>query len=383
MKMTSRERIVAAMKCNAVDYVPCALSLNPLSAAQRYGKRWNFPFGPSQREKVEYCVEELGTDPIVSVGCGTWEMGEGVSSRVWFDAETQRIHKVFATPAGEMESVVRYDEKWPHGLDIPFFTDFNPAHAEKFWIESEQDLECMKHILRPVRSETTLEAIRFAYAEETHVARQYNLATMAASIGTGLTGALQVFGPTNLCILMVEKPALVDSYLALEHAVNLRRIEIADELGVDIMSRNGFYETADFYSPNMLSRFLETRLRVEAEAIHAAGAVMSYTVNTGVMPMLDYLRRLDTDCLFSIDIAFKDHDFEKIVASQEGTKSFWIGPSSAYHLTSDTEITREAVRRTFEVVGKRGLILSPVPSLHSIMPWECALAMVDEWKKLR
>ena len=79
-----------------------------------------------------------------------------------------------------------------------------------------------------------------------------------------------------------------------------------------------------------------------------------------------------------------DHDLEEIVASQEGTKSFWIGPSSAYHLQNpDPEVTREAVRECFYVIGKTGLIITPCPSLHSIMPWESGLAMIDEWKRLR
>jgi len=45
MQMTSRERILAAMRRQSVDYVPCSPSFNALSDAQRRDKCWNFPWG--------------------------------------------------------------------------------------------------------------------------------------------------------------------------------------------------------------------------------------------------------------------------------------------------------------------------------------------------
>ena len=35
------------------------------------------------------------------------------------------------------------------------------------------------------------------------------------------------------------------------------------------------------------------------------------------------------------------------------------------------------------VVGRRGLVLSAVPSIRAHWPWENALAMFDEWRRLR
>ena len=61
-----------------------------------------------------------------------------------------------------------------------------------------------------------------------------------------------------------------------------------------------------------------------------------------------------------------------------------IGPGSTYHIwKDDPELTRGAVRQCFEVFGRRGLIITPCVSVHSIMLWQNALAMIDEWKKLR
>jgi hypothetical protein len=119
------------------------------------------------------------------------------------------------------------------------------------------------------------------------------------------------------------------------------------------------------------------------DAAHAAGALMSYTIHTGVMPILDYLASLPLDSVFDIDIAFRGMDLPVLRDKLAATESFWIGPSSTFHLWHGPERTRQAVRQVFEVLGKTGLILAPCVSAHSIMPWESTIAMIDEWRKLR
>jgi len=121
----------------------------------------------------------------------------------------------------------------------------------------------------------------------------------------------------------------------------------------------------------------------EAEAARACGMVTSYTVHTGLMPILDHLAGLSVDSLFGVDVAFKDTDPARLRDVLAPTKGFWTGPSSTYHIWSGPEATRSAVREVFETFGRTGLILTPCVSVHSIMPWGSALAMFDEWKRLR
>ena len=380
-QMTSRERVLAAVRREAVDYVPCSPAFNPLREQQRVGYRYQFPWGPSERERIEYEVTELGTDPVVHCSAGGHEPAAGVSSKAWM--EDSVIHKLWTTPAGELHASVNYDDLWPHGLDVPLYSDFNIGHFVEPWLKTEQDLECLRQILHPIESRDLIEQQRFSCNASKRLAERWSLATMA-SIGKGLTGAQQLAGAEPLCLMTVDNPGLVDAYLELEHQLSLRNLELAADFGVDIINRNGFYETADFYSPAMLERFLGQRLRREIAAAHQAGMLIRYTVHTGVMPILDYLRTLDFDCLFGIDIAFKDANPVVIRDSQEGKKSFWIGPSSTFHLwNKDPEVVRQAVREVFQVFGKRGLILAPCVSAHSIMPWENTLAMIDERKRVR
>lgn len=46
-------------------------------------------------------------------------------------------------------------------------------------------------------------------------------------------------------------------------------------------------------------------------------------------------------------------------------------------------LRRQAVREAFATFGPRGLVLNAVPSIRTHWPWENALAMFDEWRRLR
>lgn len=381
-KMTCRERLLAALRREDVDYVPCCASFNPLTAVQRKEHGWNFPWSPGATRAAQLAcqVEQLGLDQVVHVGIALCRPAPGVESRVWLDNDI--LHKVYTTPAGDLHASVRYNELWPHGRDIPFYSDFNIGHYVEPWIRNESDLICFKQIQRLCDTGDVLEEARSNFAAARDLADRYHLATLAG-VGMGLTGAMQLFGASELCIMTIDNPTLVDAYLEHEHLINLRMIEVFGDFGADIMRRNGFYETADFYGPDTLERFVGPRLRREADAARAVGMLTSYTIHTGVMPILDYLASLTMDSFFGIDVAFKGVALTGIRDRLAGTKSLWTGPSSTYHLWSGPDATRRAVREVFDVMGKKGLILSPCVSAHSIMPWESTLAMIDEWRKLR
>ena len=232
-RMTSRERLLAAIRRQPVDYVPCSPFLNPQDRIQRLGQTYNFPFGPSREETVQYGVEVLGLDMVVSV---TWQSHfpkPGVSSRMRMEGNV--LEKVWSTPAGDLLGSIHYDNSWPHGYDIPFFTDYSIGRIIEPWLQTEQDLACLKHILCPPESDSDLADV-------------YRLATILET-GTGLSGAHQICDSERLCLMAIDNPDLIDGYLELEHTLNMKNYEIGLDIGVDIIRRNGFYETTDFFSP--------------------------------------------------------------------------------------------------------------------------------------
>ena len=380
-KMTPRERVLATMRREEVDYVPCLPVFNPLHERQRVGYPWQFPWGPSERERCEYQLDVLGVDAHVHVEIPAVNPEPGVSARAWMEGDT--IHKVWTTPSGELTASAKYNDKWPHGLDIPFFSDFLIGHCKKRWLATERDVDCLAHLIRPPDTGEALERVKLDVLSAQGLADRLKLPVFS-SVGLGLTAALQLAGATEACLMAAEHPDVLHAWIELEHSVNLKRIDLAVDLGVDAVIRNGFYETCDFYGPAMLEDFLGERLRKEGRVAREAGIVTSYTINTGVLPMLDLLATLEFDNFNSIDIAFEGFDLAKMRDSQGERRSYWIGPSSVYHLWKDDEDpTRRAVRRCFEALGKRGLLIRACPSAHSIMPWKNTLAMIDEWRKLR
>ncbi len=379
--MTSRERITAAVRREPVDYVPCCIAFNPLNEVQRRGHRWQFPWDPDtpRDEQLRYQVEELDLDQVVSFGVNAWQALE-IEPQIRL--EDGVLHKSYDTPAGVLHAAIRYDEKWPHGRDIPFYSDFNIGHYVEPWIENEQDLEAFMCVRRLEDDATIRARAESAAADARELADRWQLATMA-HCGMGMTGAQHLFGATQLCLMTIENPDLVDAYLGYEHEMNVRILRALCGCNVDMVRRNGFYETADFYSPAMLERFLGDRLRAERDVAHEGGMLMTYTVHTGVMPILDYLHGLALDSLFGVDLAFPGVEPRRLRDALTDVSSFWTGPSSTYHLWKGPDATRKAVRETFEVFAPEGLVLSPCVSAHSIMPWESTLAMIDEWRRLR
>jgi len=378
--MTPRERVVAAMTRQPVDYVPCSPLINPLSEAQRRGRPWNFPW-PSPGDGLEYLATVLGVDPVV----GAWWLHEfhphdEVTSHVWQDGDT--LHKVWTTPAGELHAAVLFDERWPHGRDVPFFTDF-VGHFRVPWLKTEHDLECLRHILLPPRTAEEIEGMRGRFEGLRSVADQLRL-PLVATIGAGLSGALWLCGAEQVCLLAVDDPGLLHSYIELEHRWNMRLIELAVEWRADIIRRSSFYESALYFSPAMLEQFLGRCLPAEARAVHGAGLPYAYTAHSGVMPMLDWLAGLELDCVMQLDIAFDNVDLRAVQAKLGGRKSFWTGPSNTFHMYERSpEVVRQAVRDVFAVFGTPGLLITACSSSHPMMPWENTLAMIEEWRRLR
>jgi hypothetical protein len=83
--MKSCERVLATLKRQPVDYVPCCPAFNPLQPEQRRGYTWNFPWSPdaSLAEQLAWQVERLGLDALVNVGVTATQPAPDVTQRVW------------------------------------------------------------------------------------------------------------------------------------------------------------------------------------------------------------------------------------------------------------------------------------------------------------
>ena len=376
--MNSRERMLAALRRREVDYVPCCPAFSASLAGPEY--TWE-----GRADSLERVVNELGLDAVVPVGVEpSWH--PEVTTRTWKESAPGEpwpiLHKEINTPAGPLHAAIRITEDLEHKEDIPLNSDWNVSRFVKPWLETMEDVERYQYVHMPP-SDRQIAAARERFTSQKQLAERYGLATLA-DCGLGLTAALHLFGAEQSVLLSMDRPDIIQRFLEIEHQTTMKRAEVLADLGVDIIRRNGFYETTDFWSPRQLREWLVPLLKEEIAAMKSKGAVAAYTVCTGIMPMLDILSELDFDAYRDIEPALGHQDMKEVAARLCDRHAIWGGVSGPIHIGEGTpETARQAVRDAFATFGKRGLILSAVPSIRAHWPWENALAMFDEWRKLR
>ena len=375
--MTPRERVLAAMRREDVDYPPCLPVFG--EAPGTGGLTWT-----NEEERLDVLVNRLGVDAFVSLGMGP-DVHPDVRERVWTehprDLSYPLIHKVYETPAGPLNCTVRRTEDWPHGDSFPLRSDHLSSRLVKPWVETEADMDRLEYVyLPPERSDAQLEA---EFGEVKDRAERWQV-PMYMLVGSGLYAAYSIFGAEQAVWLSMDEPALVERLADLEHRVTLARIEIASRIGVDMVRRSSHYETTDFCNPEQVRHYMVPRFRREIELAHQHGMAVVSAACTGVMPILDLLEELPFDCLFDFDPTLGGQDLGKAWDALGQTKSFWGGMSEATHVHMGSEKTvRRAVRDFYEICGPRGTILAAVSSFQPEDPVENIHAMIDEWRKAR
>jgi len=377
-QMTSRERMLAALRRQDIDYVPCC----PSFSASLVGPQYTWA---GRADSLDRIVNDLGLDAVVHVGVeASWH--PDVTTRVWTervpDEPLPILHKRIDTPAGPLTAAIRITEDLEHKNDIPLNSDWNVSRFVKPWLETMEDVERYRYVQLPPSDEAITKA-KERFRTQKRIADEYGVITHA-DCGMGLTSALQLFGAQESVLIAMDCPEVIRRFLEIEHRATMKRAEVLADLGVDVIRRNGFYETTDFWSPRQLWEWLVPLLKEEIEVMKSAGAAVTYTVETGIMPILDILAELDFDAYRDIEPALGHQNMRVVAEKLCDRHAIWGGVSGPMHIGEGTpEEVRQAVRRAFEVFGPRGLVLSAVPSIRAHWPWENALAMFDEWRELR
>jgi uroporphyrinogen-III decarboxylase len=377
-EMSSRERMLAALRRREVDYVPCNPSFSPSLAGPQH--TW-----AGRTDSLERLVNDLGLDARVGIDIdASWH--PEVSTRIWAESRPGErwpiLHKEISTPKGPLTAAIRITEDLEHKNDIPLTSDWNVSRYVKPWLETMEDVERYRYVQMPP-SDDAIAGARERFAVGKQLADAYGVITFA-NCGKGLTAALQMFGPLQAVMISMDHPEMIERFLEIEHRATMKRAEVLAELGVDVMRRNGFYETTDYWNPNQIRKLLLPYLKAEIEAMVSGGAAVIYTVETGIMPMLDILSELDFDAYIGIEPVLGQQDMRLVAQALCDRHAIWGGVSGPMHIGEGSPDTvRQAVRDAFEVFGRRGLILSAVPSIRAHWPWENTLAMLDEWRRLR
>lgn len=392
-KFSSRERMMAAIECREPDYVPlCFMIFSALKSKCR-----------DQYEFVERQLE-LGLDAVVELPVAPLHAQSDHSDlhgppvrfdprvrvREWRedrpDEKYPLLYKEYVTPSGTLKAVVSRAEDWPYGDHVPLFDDYLIPRSREFLITNQSDLEHLKYLLMPPSEEeigefreTSRQAKEFADSRELLVTGGW---------GVGIDAACWMCGIENLILAAVYDPGFVEEMAQLISRWNQERMQVILDVGVDLFVRRGWYESTDFWPPDLYRQFILPSLQKEVQMAHEAGAKFGYIMTTGTMPLLDILLESGIDVLIGVDpVQGRGTDLPELKRKLNGKICIWGGVNGfvTVEMGSKEEI-EGAVKTAINILAPGGgFILSPVDNIRDTSEdtWRNVQVMIKAWKRQR
>ena len=376
MTMTSKQRLLAAMQSEEVDYLPCSIYFNPNLQVD----------GHTLGGQEGHCrlAIELGTDPYVNVG---------INNSVHPDVKTEcKVEQVkgedypvlwqsWQTPEGELNQAVKLTDDIKDWKQINW-GDHSASNIYKPLIQTPEDVKRVKYLHSPTTEEDYLNALS-QNEKAFDIAGKYKVPTLM-TYGEGLALPLFMMGATDLVFFAIDQLEELEKLAQISHEVSMRKIELAKRMNVDILKRFGGYEMTNLFNPEIFEKVVMPKLKKEVEFAHELGLIIYYRVVTGMEPLLKQIASIGFDCIEGGEPHLSNCSLEMWYKGFKGKSSSWTGISSPALLgRGDEKSVRREVRNAVDVFGKTGFILGVTNSIRNHFKWENTLAMVDEWKKMR
>lgn len=378
--LSSRERLLLTINHKEPDYIP--LFIGFLDYIPKY---WSNQFQQAEE------LLALGVDEILTLR-SPFGFHPNVKVKKWSETSPDEFHsllvKEYHTPKGILRTVIRKTEDWPHGDDIPLFSDFSVPRAKKHLISTninDKDLEKLPYLFWEPNS-AQLDDFYENAKETKKFAGKYGL-LIEGEAGTAGDTAFWLCDVQDLLLTAVDNPLFVEKLLGIIHQFEMRRIQRVLDIGVDVVVHRAWYETTDFWSPSLYRRFFVPLLGKEIELVHQAGAKFGYIMSTGIMPLLKDFLELGIDILIHVDPVQGKANLKEVknkigdrVCLQGGINSFLTIEQG-----TKKEI-RQAVLNAVRTLGPGGgFILSPVDAIMQGRDkvWPNVLTMIEAWKEAR
>lgn len=392
-KMSSRERMLAAMKREGPDHVPFSTYISQ-------GPWWEEPlFWHDQFERAERMLA-LGLDPTIDIWLPDPQPDPDVQVKTWRERKDDEvlITKEYHTPAGVLRQVVRETEdwcSWPHHLwqpatlgterrhhyGVDLFDDWNVSRRIEPWVKGAEDLAKLKYIIRPAEG-YVLDEWRMDAQRAMEFAQKHDLLTVARRTIVG--DAFQWFCDIPWFMMQLyDAPAFVEEFLGIFQAWSLDLVELVLEAGVDVVQYRGWYESPTFWGPEGWKRYLVPCIEAQANLVHGAGKLHSYLNPEGHGVYADVLANMDTDVLQLIDPRMLGRDsLQDVFDKLGGSKAFWGGVNSEVVLQSQDaeEIDRE-VRTAVDILSANGGLILSAFLFHQMTPHNSIMLFIEAWKK--
>jgi uroporphyrinogen-III decarboxylase len=383
--MSSKERIIATIKHEPTDHIPLCFDGVGHQSVEFVNRLY-----PNQFERVKFYLD-LGIDTAIRTGPPLFSM-TGFETRQWqehpADEPYPLLIKEYITPKGNLKQIIRKHEYPFKSVDI--FSDHNvpPSRSAKYLIEKEEDLEKLEYILIPPNDEE-LQWFRQSSKDLKKFCEdnQIIFAGYLQGIGDPL---LWMSGIEPLIMASVMNPDFLQKYVDIVAKWNESILEIMIDAGVDLIIRRGWYESADFWAPDLFRKFLFNPLKKEIEITHQAGVYFTYVMNSAVKPMLDIFRELGFDIYSNLDPVTARMDLSDIKREIGSQITLYGGVNNFLVLENGTvEEVRKAVTDAMEKLSQGGGFILGTGDAVDYMFANPEVAkrnfyeMVKVWKELR
>ncbi len=388
--LSSRERLLAAMRCQEPDHVPVYFTMFGFQPPAHLA--WS-----DDVQRVERLLS-IGVDATLSINPPIVYHPD-VKVRSW---EEQRpgerwpvMIKEYDTPAGALRQEVYRTEDWVSpewplhsggSESVALLDDYNVVRSRRFPVETEEDLEKLKYLLWPLSDRVIKDFTQHAAARHRQAQRLgVLLESYCPPSGTDMLTWL--CGVEGMVYMAVDKPDLFDALREIIHQLDKRRVEILLDTPVDVITQRGFYEGAAFWSPALYRRFSVPRLKELTAMAHQGGRLMGYLMSTGFMPLLAAFLEIGYDVHYYIDPVMGGPGTDlQVVKRAFGNKiAVHGGMNSAVTLEQGTrEEIRQAVFDAVSTLGPGGgFILCPVDCLAASTPWDSVQTLLEAWRQVR
>jgi len=340
--MTTRERLLAAVRCQDVDHVPMVIGFGGSNRHRNVTYR-------NERERLMF-LQERGLDSFVPLSTRVSPMSQVKVVATYAAADgVPIVQQLWHTPAGTLTERLRATDDWESArnrdVQVALADDFRTSRYLEPPFKDEQDLAALPYVF-PLDNPLDTQWIIQEHAAARALAKEFHV-PVVANHSAGMDWLIWLYPAQEAVIRLVEEAGMIRRLLGQINAAFGRRLELALELGVDAVIRRGWYESTDFWSPGIFKEFSYPVLEKEMALCRQAGVAHIYQMCTGVLPLLPMLAALPFHCLIGYEPVYGGQlGTLKRVRSELPGKSLWGGISGPAHLGRGTaeEVEQAAAR---------------------------------------
>ena len=391
VEMTSRERILTTIAGGEIDHVPLSIDIHPSYADPLVGT-WKDQF-----ERTDFLLGR-GLDPMTEIWLPEPEFHPDVKVESWKETEAGRtiLHKRYGTPAGELRQAIRETDdlySW-HRINrntvgpianlingLGLMEDVNPSRSLEYLVTGPEDLEKMRYLFR-IPTADALEAWRADACYAKKRADAAGTLLLARRIYDG-SAILWLTDAEDFMCRYDSDAGFVEEFLDIIHRWQLGLLDLVLDIGVDMVTRFGYYDTPDFWGVRHFERYLKPLMDTEGLMCEQAGALLCQQQSEGLTQQVDIYKTMKVHVFRDVDPVQGGEDMLLLKKELGRTRTLMGGINSDLILAgaSKTEI-ETLVRDTLAAMAPGGrFILYPIPGIYAGVPWTKVEWLIDAWEK--